>query len=117
MGNEKALEPLLDPDRYGLLLSGTVSALRPAAEAGNARAITALAAVAADPKSKPLWYLTARGLEKATISGDPLAINAMAVLARSGEPNASREALRALENASFKQHPAAAEALRSLGYQ
>ena len=120
MGNEKALEPLLDPERYGLLLSSTVSALKPAAEAGNGRAIDALAAVAADPKHKALWYMTAQGLEKAALSGNARAVDALSLIARSDNSDnriAGKQALRALENAAFKQQPAAAEALRAFGYQ
>jgi hypothetical protein len=117
MGNEKALEPLLDPERFHLLLSSTVSALKPAADAGNPRAIDALAAVAANPKARGLWYMAAQGLEKAAISRSPRAIEGLAMIARSDRPDIRRQALVALENAAFKQHPAAAEALRTLGYQ
>lgn len=120
MGNEKALEPLLDPERYGLLLSSTVSALKPAAEAGNQRAIDALASVATESKHSALWFLTAQGLEKPALSGNTRAIDALSLIARSDTSEngiARKEALNTLESAAFKQQPAAAEALRGLGYQ
>lgn len=91
--------------------------LKRVAEAGNQRAIDALAALAADEKSKALWYLAATGLEKATISGNANAIDAMTVFARSGHPTVRKAALLTLENAAFANHSRAVEALRTLGYQ
>jgi hypothetical protein len=117
MGNESALEPLLEPERYLLTTASTVSALKPAAENGNVRAIEALAAVAKDPTKRALGYMVADGLEKAAIAGNATAIDALAVLGQSENQSVRRTALRALENSAFNQHPRAAEALRSLGYQ
>jgi len=117
LGHEQSLAILLEPERHLLLRSSTVSALRPVAEAGNPRAIDALAAVSMDEKSKALWHLAASGLEKATIAGNAAAIDAMTVFARSENVSVRRVALLALENASFQNHSRAVEALRTLGYQ
>jgi hypothetical protein len=87
------------------------------AEAGNSRAIDALAALSMDEKAKALWYMAASGLEKATISGNANAIAAMAVFARSENVSVRKMALLALENAAFQSHSRAVEALRTLGYQ
>ena len=117
LGHEQSLAILIEPERHMLLRTSTISALKPAAEVGNQRAIDALAAVTADPKSRGLWYMVASGLEKATIAGNATAIDAMAVIAQSGSDQMRKVALLALENASFQNHPRAAEALRSVGYQ
>jgi hypothetical protein len=117
MGNEKALEPLLDPQRYLLTVSSCVGALKPAADSGNVRAIGALAGVANDPKQAGLWYMAASGLEKSAIAGNETAIDALAVLGHTENKSIRETALRALETAAFKQHPRAVEALRALGYQ
>ena len=117
LGHEQSLAVLLEPEKHLLLRTSTISALKPVAEAGNQRAIDALAAIATDEKAKGLWYLAASGLEKATISGNANAIDAMAIFARSGNVSARKMALLALENAAFKQHSRASEALRTLGYQ
>jgi hypothetical protein len=116
-GNEKALEPLLDPERYLLLRSSTLGALKPAADNGNARAIAAIAAIADDPKATALWHTAANGLENAALSGNATAIDALAKIAKSENAGVRKEALLALENAAFKKHARAAEALRGLGYQ
>ena len=62
MGNEEALEPLLDPKRYLLLRSSATSALKPAADARNDRAIQALIAAATDPEQQGLWLLATERL-------------------------------------------------------
>jgi hypothetical protein len=54
-GDQNALEVLLNPDQYGVRLSSSVGALKPAADGGNEKAIAALAAVLSDEKNKPLW--------------------------------------------------------------
>jgi RNA polymerase sigma factor (sigma-70 family) len=76
-GDENALQMLLNPDRYGLLLSSTVSALAPAAENGNAQAIAVLAAVLQDPTKKPLWQMASLGLQGPAASGNTIAIEAL----------------------------------------
>ena len=95
-GNEQALEPLLDPDRYFLTRSSVVSALKPAADNGNVLAIQALATVATDPNSKPLWFLAAEGLQGAARAGNATAIDSLAVLVRSENQNVRRSAFVAL---------------------
>lgn len=118
LGNEKALEPLLDPERYLLTpLTSITSALIPAAGSGNVRAIEALATVVADPKRQPSWSMVADGLAKPAEAGNATAIDALAMLARAENPDVRRTALIALENAAFNKHSKATEALRSLGYQ
>ncbi len=75
--DEKALEILLNPERYGLLLSPTIGALQPAADNGNERAIAALASILGDETKKPLWHMASQSLQKAAASGDPVAIAAL----------------------------------------
>jgi hypothetical protein len=67
----------LNPDKNGLLLSSTVGALGPAADNGNPQAIAALAAVLADEKKKPLWFMASECLQKAAASGNPTAVAAL----------------------------------------
>ena len=76
-GDENALEILLNPREYGVLLSSTVSALQPAADSGNPKAIAALAAILGDETEKPLWLLASQGLQKAAGSGNAVAIAAL----------------------------------------
>ncbi len=76
-GDENALDMLLNPGRNGLLLSSTVSALRPAADNGNPKAIAALAALLADESKKPLWFMASSALQKAAADGNPVAISAL----------------------------------------
>ena len=76
-GDENALQMLLNPDKYGLPLSSTVSALAPAAESGNPQAIAALVAVLQDPSKKPLWHLASLGLQGPAASGNAIAIEAL----------------------------------------
>lgn len=61
--------------------------------------------------------MAASGLKNATVAGNETAIEAMTAVARSETAWVRKEALLALENAAFNQHPKAIEALRSLGYQ
>jgi hypothetical protein len=112
-GNEQALDMLVNPERYQLLLSSTVFALRAPAQNGNPRAIDALARVGLDEKATPLWGAVTEGLQSATIDGNPNAINAMTVIARSAGKPGQRMAFLALEDAAAN-HPQAAEALRGL---
>jgi hypothetical protein len=116
MGNEQALEPLLDPKRHLMNNSSTTGALVPAAQNGNVRAIEYLAAVANDPKKQGEWGIVTSGLKKPAAAGNATAIDALAVMG--GSENASRgPALLALENAAFNKQPRAIEALRALGYK
>ena len=113
-GNETALEILLDPRKYGLLQSGVVSALQPAADNGNQKAIDALAAVASDPKQTALWYMTAKGLEKSAGSGNAVAIDGLISISTSSNTNLQNAALPGLRAAAANQNAKAAEALRSI---
>jgi hypothetical protein len=117
LGNEKALEPLLDPERYLFHRTSTVGALKPAADAGNPRAIEALAAFANQPNTRASWYMVARGLEKAALTGNGTAIDALAVIGADQNPNSRRAALLALERAAINQQQRAVQALRGLGYE
>jgi hypothetical protein len=76
-GNAGALEVLLNPEKYGLTLSGVVGALKPAAENGNQKAIAALASILGDETAKPLWFMASEGLQKAAAAGNAVAINAL----------------------------------------
>ena len=76
-GDEAALQMLLNPDKNGILLSSAVDALRAPASNDNEKAIAALAAVLADEKKKPLWFLASNGLQHAAANGNPTAIAAL----------------------------------------
>lgn len=114
-GNDVALEVLLNPGKYDLLPSGTVGALQPAAENGSQKAIAALAAVAGDASQSPLWYLAATGLEKAALSGNPVAIDAIINLSTSTNVSVQKAILPALQAAAANNNGQAKEALRALG--
>ena len=115
LGNEEALKPLLDPHLF--LRSSTTSALKPAADAGNERAIQALAATAADPKHRGLWYNAIRGLEGAAAAGNATAIDSLATLAADEDQDVRKAAVLVLEAAARKNQPRAEEALRKLGWR
>ena len=91
--------------------------MKPAADAGNERAIQALAATAADPKHQALWLMAAQGLETAAAAGNPTAIDSLATLAAAQNQVISKEAVLALEAAARKNQPRAEEALRKLGWR
>lgn len=116
-GDEVALEILLNPKAYGVLPSSTISALKPAADNGNQKAIDALAAVAADQNQRALWYLAADGLGNAAASGNSAAIDAL--IAMSGETNQSvrRVVISGLQRASANQNAKATDALRQMSNQ
>lgn len=76
-GDENALEILLNPREYGMPLSSTVSALGPAADSGNPKAIAALAAILGDETKKALWLLASQALQEAAGSGNAVAIAAL----------------------------------------
>src|SRR5207248_2569396 len=110
-GSEGALELLLTPQNYGIPLSSSVSALRPAAEAGNQRAIDALSAVTKDDRSRPLWIMAADGLAKAAESGNPVATDALIGLTPSTNQYVRNAAVIGLKRAAANQNSRAAEAL------
>lgn len=116
-GSQAALEMLLNPDNYGILLSSTVSALRPAAEAGNLKAIDALAAVANDNKKQVLWVLVANGLATAAESGNAVAVNGLAAMTVATNQNVRNAIVAGLQRASANQNTKATETLRSMGVQ
>jgi RNA polymerase sigma factor (sigma-70 family) len=111
-GNESALEILLNPDKYHLLPTSVVGALKPAAESGDLRAINALAAVTADPKKQPLWFMVANGLKKPAESGNELAIDTLIYLAGQTNISVHREAVSGLKAAALKNHAKAAAAVQ-----
>lgn len=117
MGNEQALETLLNPKKYLMDNSSTTGALVPAAKKGNPRAIEYLATVASDSKKQPEWGLVTNGLRDPAAEGNATAIDALALIGRSENENLRNTAVRALQNASFNNHPRAIEALRNLGYK
>lgn len=113
-GNEAALGMLLNPEQNGLLLSSTISALQPAAEAGNQQAIDAYAAVASEPKNQALWLLAADGLAKPAAAGNPVAIDALVRLSASTNVNVRRAVTSALQGVDPARNPKVANALRAL---
>jgi len=113
-GNETALEILLNPRRYNLLESTVVSALRPAADTGNQKAIDYLVTIANDPRNTALWYLAAKGLEKSAGSGNPAAIDALVALSVSQNASVQNAVIPGLTAAAANQNAKAAEALRSI---
>ena len=113
-GDENALQLLLEPDRNGLRLSSVVSALKPAADSGNARAIEALAAVTADPKQSPLWYLAANGLSTAAETGNSVAIDALIGLTAATNKFIRDTAVAGLARSAARENPKAVEALRRI---
>jgi RNA polymerase sigma factor (sigma-70 family) len=116
-GNEGALEMLINPDKYGILLSSSVSALGPPAEVGNQKAIDALAAVTRDEKNQALWFLVANGLAPAAESGNPVAVDGLIAMTVSTNLSVRNEVVSALKKASAKGNAKARETLRSMGVQ
>ena len=114
MGNAEAFKPLLDPEDYGILPSSAVLALQPAVDAGNTRAIEALAAIAADPEGHSVWYMAATEVAGAAGTGNTTAIDSLAALAVHQGRDVRRVAIRALEVAAGKGHPSARQALDRL---
>jgi RNA polymerase sigma factor (sigma-70 family) len=113
-GDEVALQILLNPKDYGVLLSSTISALKPAADNGNQKAIDALAAVATDPSQPALWYLAADGLGNAAASGNPAAIDAFVAISGTTNQNVRRLVISGLQRAAANQNAKAADALRQM---
>jgi hypothetical protein len=115
-GSEGALNIVLDPQRFGIDVpfSSTVSALKPAAESGNPRAIEALAAVAADDNQQPLWFMAADALRKPAESGNSVAIEALISFSRSTNQSVLNAVRIGLGAAAANQNERVAEALRNL---
>jgi RNA polymerase sigma factor (sigma-70 family) len=116
-GNEAAIEMLINPDKYGILLSSSVFALRSAADAGYQSAIDALAAVAKNENQKVLWLGAADGLNAAAGSGNAVAIDALISLSTSTNQNVRSAVIPGLEKAAANQNAKAAETLRVLRTQ
>ena len=116
-GSESALEVLLNPQKYDILLASSVGALRPAADSGNQRAIDALAAVTRDADHRALWYMAAEGLAKAAESGNDAAIDALIGLSPSTNTSVRNSIVLGLKRAAANQNSKAAEALRLMGVQ
>jgi hypothetical protein len=117
LGNDVALGVLLNPEKHGLLLSTTIGALRPAAEAGNERAIDALWKVTQNETQQPLWYMAAESLRNPAASGDPVAIDALVGLTASTNVNVRNAVVSGLRAAASNHNLKASEALRSMGVQ
>jgi RNA polymerase sigma factor (sigma-70 family) len=114
-GNEAALEMLLNPDKYGILLSSSVFALRSAAEGGNQRAIDALAAVAKDGRSQALWYEIANVLATVAESGNAVAVDALVAMSVATNQQVRNAVVSGLQRASANQSAKATETLRAMG--
>jgi hypothetical protein len=114
-GDAGALDVLLNPQKYGALLSATLSALQPAADSGNEMAINALAAIAADQQQQPLWLMTANDLAKSAASGNTVAIDALISMSASTNQSIQNAVAGALRSAAANQNVKAVQALRSMG--
>jgi RNA polymerase sigma factor (sigma-70 family) len=114
-GDQGALTVLLNPEKYGVSLSSSVGALKPAADNGNQNAIDALAAVAQDETKQTLWYMAADGLTKAAEVGNSQAIDTLINLASSTNRSVQNVAVLGLKGAAANQNSKAIEALRLKG--
>ena len=112
-----ALEMPVNPDQNGILLSATVSALRPAAEAGNLKAIDFLATVCKDQQKQPLWMLVADALATPAESGNAVAVDGLAAMTVATNQYVRNAVILGLKRAAADQNPEAAEAPRSIGVQ
>ena len=116
-GDPGALEVLTHPEKYGSLLSSTITPLKAAADKGNQPAVDALAAVAADPKDQPLWYITADSLSQAAANGNPAAVDALINISSSTNRTIQNAAISGLKARRRQSKHQAAAALRTLGVQ
>jgi len=114
-GNEAALEMLLNPDKYGILLSSSVFALRSAAEAGNPKAIDALASVTKDETHRALWLEVANSLAPAADSGNAVAVDALIAMSVATNQQVRNAVILGLKRAAANQNAKATETLRSMG--
>lgn len=69
-GHKEALEILLHHDRWGILLSSTVFALRPVAENNDERVVDFLVGILENPRDRALWYGASEGLAGAAVKGN-----------------------------------------------
>ena len=116
-GDEVALQILLNPKDYQVLLSSTIDALKPTADNGNQKAIDALAAVAANPDQQALRCMAADGLGNAAASGNPGAIDALIAMSRDTNESVRTIVMSGLQRASANQNAKATEALRQMSIQ
>jgi hypothetical protein len=114
-GNEAALEMLVTPDQYGILLSSSVFALRSAVEAGNQKAIDALAAVTRDEKHRALWLEVANSLATAAEAGNAVAVDALVSMSVATNQHVRNAVVLGLKRAAANQNAKATETLRSMG--
>lgn len=77
-GHTPSLQVLTHHNRYGILHSSAIFALRKPAEAGNEEAIKFLIEVLQNDKSKALWHGASRGLVHAANQGNTAAQQALA---------------------------------------
>lgn len=110
-GNEEAISALLDWKARGWLLSGSAGALHEAAAGGDARILDFYRAIADDPKSRPLWFMTALALEPQSRLGNPAAVAALMAMADDAEPNLRDIVLRSLRAAAAAGSQKAAQRL------
>jgi hypothetical protein len=113
LGQEDAMEMLLNPAEFGLLESSALSALSSSAQNQDERAINAIAAFAYQPENSALWSVAAQALEPAAMSGNQVALEALLEIARHQQQGADT-ARQALERAALENQPLAQEALQSL---
>ncbi len=114
-GNEVALDILVDPEKHQLLHSGSVGALKEAANNGNARAIEYLAGITSDPKKRALFYMAADGLEASAVAGNQVALDALIKLSSETNQSVRDAAITGLQKAAHQQHPQAVQALQAAG--
>ncbi|MGV3772966.1 MAG: hypothetical protein ACO1QB_08695 [Verrucomicrobiales bacterium] len=112
LGQEDAMEMLLNPTEFGLLESNTLNALATAAQNLNARAIEAMASFAYQPENSALWNITASGLEPAALAGNDVALEALVEIARP-QAEGSETARLILERAALQNTPEAVEVLQA----
>ncbi|MGZ0707300.1 hypothetical protein ACWPKO_03060 [Coraliomargarita sp. W4R53] len=77
LGNEQAIDILVNHKRHGILLSSAVFALQKSAEKNHPAAVAFLVNVMEDPTSKPLWHGASQGLVGAAALGNQDAIEAL----------------------------------------
>jgi TPR repeat protein len=115
VGNEPALDILVNYKKNKLHLSSVVGALKPAADAGNQRAIDALAEVVRNPDHKALHYMATSGLEKAAIMGNSTALDSIIEISSVTNASVRRVVVQALQGAAANQNAKAIAALRAMG--
>jgi RNA polymerase sigma factor (sigma-70 family) len=117
LGVERALEPLLTPEKFGIARDTALIALQPAADSGNPKAIEKLVAGVSDPNQRGILQGLGLALRQAALAGNATAIDGLALIAASNNKAARDNALRTLKDAALtRHHPKAMEALNHLGF-